>query len=47
MLDKNTESVLYVQALKLKEKSKIRNFCVIKLYRDEEKSILKILKIKF
>ena len=46
MSDENTESVLYVHAFKVKEKSKIRNFCVIKLYRDKEESILKILKIK-
>ena len=44
MSDKNTESVLYVETLIIREKNKIRNFVLKKLNRDKEQTISKNLK---
>ena len=44
MSDKNTESVLYVETLIIREKNKIRNIVLKKLNRDKEQTISKNLK---
>ena len=44
MSDENTESILYVETLIVKEKNKIVNLILIKPNRDKEQNILNFLK---